>query len=58
MLDSYSPKAAFIFADYFNLALASDDGKVAVQPSDQPYINEVRNTDEGVCILVERNGCE
>jgi hypothetical protein len=41
LLDSLSPKAAFIFADYFNHALASDDGKVAVQPSDQPYIDDL-----------------
>ena len=42
LMESYSPKAAFIFADYFNLALECQDGHVNVLPKDLPDINELK----------------
>ena len=37
LMESYSPKAAFIFADYFN---PDRDGHVTVLPKDSPYIDD------------------
>ena len=46
LIDPYSPKAAFIFANYFDLALASSDGKVAVRSEDQSTVHDLRKRQE------------
>jgi len=42
LMESYSPKAAFIFANYFNLALECKDGHVAVLPKHLPYLDDLK----------------
>ena len=46
LIDPYSPKSAFIFANYFDLALASSDGKVAVRSEDQSTVHDLRKRQE------------
>ena len=51
LIEPYSPKAAFTFANYFDRALASSNGHVAVQTEDQPDLDDlgkrVRNSFSG-----------
>ena len=42
LMESYSPKAAFIFADYFNLALECKDGHVSVLPKHLPFLDDLK----------------